>query len=225
MANLIIFDCDGVLINSERLTLIEEIDFVQRHTFLKFSVNDYINKFTGLTKDEWIKSINELRYSQNLTAIPTEEFDRFILETDKYIRENISLIPGIKSFLNKLNKPFIVASNNSKENLSFMLKKTGLDKYFQFNVFSADVVGKGKPEPDLLIYISQKMNCHPSNCVVVEDSINGIIAAKKAGMKVIGYIGDSMVSAETMLKYGADGIIESFLVDLDSSIHNLLFSD
>lgn len=225
MTDLIIFDCDGVLMNSEELTIKKEINFIQNHTCSKFSVSDYVNKFTGLSEDRWIKAVNELRSSQNLKIISPQEFERFKLETDAFIKENINIMPGVEYFLSKLKKPLAVASNNSKENLYYFLRKTGLEKYFQANIFSADVVASGKPEPDLFLYIAKKMNYRPSNCVVVEDSINGIVAAKKAGMKVVRYAGGSSIPAKTILNYGVEGIIESFLEDIDYSIYNLFFND
>lgn len=225
MINLVIFDFDGVLINSEKLALIREINFVQKYRHKKINTNDYVNKFSGLEKHKWIESINEIQDSENFDKIPAEAFEKFIIETDKYVKKNVSVTPGVKSFLKKIDKPIAIASNNSEDYLCSMLKKTGLHKYFQSSIFSADIVGVGKPAPDLFLYVSKKMKCSPLNCVVIEDSISGIIAAKNAGMKVVGFVGNSLVDSETMLRHGADGVISSFTEKINPSIYNLFIDN
>lgn len=216
--SLIIFDFDGVLVNTEELTLRIELDFVRNTLGRTIDTQDYIGKFTGMAEDKWITEVQQLPAHGHPRGIDPAQLISFKARVTEAVEEKIAIIPGAEAFLDKLKKPVAVASNSSKQHLSFGLKKTGLDRFFNGNVFSAESVPSGKPEPDLFLYAADQMGFQPEICLVIEDSANGVLAAKKAGMSVIGFTGGGHcppLHSETLLKCGADTILSSFDETLD----------
>ena len=100
-------------------------------------------------------------------------------------------IPGIQTLVGKLDVCFCVASSSRTERLRRSLELTGLMPLFGDHVFSADSVKRGKPAPDLFLYAAERMGVAPARCLVIEDSVPGILAAKAAGMEAIGFTGGS----------------------------------
>ncbi len=188
MIEAIIFDMDGVLVDSEPFH--EEIEKRQ------FSLNNLIitpeehSKYLGVATDAMWMDIKE-RYHLSL---PVEELieqnrsESYRLFADL---KEIPTIPGIANLLERLsakNYPMAVASSNFPEVIELMLEKTGMRKYFKF-VVSTQEAGQSKPAPDVYLLAARKLGIDPENCLVVEDSQNGIMAAKAAGMMVVAYQG------------------------------------
>lgn len=200
--DLIIFDCDGVLIDSEIMsseTLISLLDplgvsishdFVQRHflgrSFAKVA-ETVLHDFGVVLPQEF-----ESTYRTSLL----EAFETGLVPTD-----------GIVSVLEALTTPFCVATSSSPERARRSLEIVGLAKYFDQCVFTASQVRNGKPAPDLFLFAAEKFRTEPKKCLVIEDSFPGIKAAEAAGMDVWRYVGGSHLSSESSLsEHGRTGL-------------------
>lgn len=178
----IIFDCDGVLVDSEPLSNQVMVDIANE---LGANINlDYaLRNFKGNSFDNCANQISDLigrEAPENLEAIYRERsFEKF--------RNEIQPIDGVKEILGNLTIPFCVASSGPENKIKLNLNLTGLDVYFQENIFSCYTIQKWKPEPDIFIWASQSMGFDPSECLVVEDSTIGVKAALNGGFDVFGY--------------------------------------
>lgn len=181
---LVIFDCDGVLVDSEPLSIRALIDIVRKHGVDLDEAEAY-RKFLG-------------RSLSNLVSVLDTDFgiaaDAAFLESmrrDLYARFETDLLPvnGVADALATLPFRRCVASSSQPERIRLSLKLTGLLSFFEPHIFSATMVDKGKPAPDLFLYAAQAMNTAPADCIVIEDSPAGIQAAKRAGMTVFAFTG------------------------------------
>ncbi|WP_323846460.1 HAD family hydrolase [Microbulbifer magnicolonia] len=182
---LVIFDCDGVLVDSESIVcriLAEEMNKLGMQT----TAEELDEQFSGRPARDCLLEI-ETRYGGPLP-------DQYFGNTERRIREafhaELEPIAGIEDLLDhllQLNVRSCVASSGSHEKMRLTLNKTGLYDYFDGRIFSAEDVSRGKPWPDLFLHAAQSMGVEPQHCLVVEDSIAGVKAAVAAGMPVIGY--------------------------------------
>lgn len=182
---LVIFDCDGVLVDSEIIVcrvLAEEMTRLG----MPATGEELDEQFSGRPSQDCILDI-ETRYGGPL---PQSYFNA----TEKRIREafhnELEAVAGIREVLEKLQTTDLqtcVASSGPHAKMQITLNKTGLWEYFAGRIYSADDVGRGKPWPDLFLHSARQFNVAPEHCLVVEDSIAGVKAAVAAGMPVIGY--------------------------------------
>ncbi len=194
MANangLIIFDCDGVLVDSEPIAariLAEYISTNGRAT----TTDECIKTFTGLS----LKSVEHIVASEWGVLLP----DNFVEELRALDRAAFEIelkpLPAVTDAINTIKNAgknaglkICVASSGSREKITHSLSVTGLIDLFDNNIFSADEVTNGKPAPDLFLYAAGKMAVDANNTLVIEDSPAGIVAAKNAGMGVFGFTG------------------------------------
>lgn len=192
----IIFDMDGVLVNTEPHHLILEKKLFEQ---LGLHINnDEHGNYLGLsTRQMWIEITrnHDLPYT---TEYLTEKNRREII---KYfsLPDEIELMPGARDLLEKLNEkgiPVALASASEAAVVDLILSKTGLKKYFRF-IVSLEAVGKSKPEPDIYLHTAGLLSVAPEECLVIEDSPNGIKAAKSANMICIAYSQDRSVADES----------------------------
>ncbi|NTF88510.1 HAD family hydrolase [Agrobacterium rhizogenes] len=183
---LVIFDCDGVLVDSEPLSVSVLID-AMRDVGVDMSEEDVYSRFLG-------KSLATL-----VDTLETE-FDVFIdqafldrIRNDLYerFRHELRPIEGIAETLDVLAVPRCVASSSQLERIRLSLGVTGLLERLEPNIFSASMVKRGKPAPDLFLYAAEQMGVAPKDCIVIEDSPAGIMAARAAGMTVFAFTGGS----------------------------------
>ncbi len=182
---LIIFDCDGVLIDSESISSRVETEELRRYG-CDITVETYLEGALGLAEEEeiWGRVAEE-----NGTQLPPD-FVRTVREKVTEAFENeLQPIPGINEVLSNLNTPICIASSSRPERLKRCLALTGLAGFFADNVFSATEVKRGKPHPDLFLHAAARMGTAPARCLVVEDSPAGVQGAKAAGMTVLGFLG------------------------------------
>lgn len=180
--DLVIFDCDGVLIDSE--TLASRID-AEELTRIGYptSYSDVVLRFTGLSSATMRKLIEE-DWGRPLPG----NFDTIVQDRIKEsYRTELQAISGIDQLLHQLQLPRCVASSSAPDKLRLGLELTGLWPHFDPHVFSSVMVKVGKPAPDLFLFAAAKMGGEPARCVVVEDSIAGVRAGVAAGMTVIGF--------------------------------------
>jgi beta-phosphoglucomutase len=206
MIKAIIFDMDGVLVDSEPFHIeIEKRQFSQN----QISVSDEEHhQYMGVASDVMWREIAE-RHSLNIQAEELTEQNKS--ESIRYFTElkEIPVMPGLVDLLEKLtqkNFPIAVASSSFPEIIQLMLEKTGLLKYFQV-VVSSQEAGKSKPEPDVFLLAAKKLGIKPEDCLVIEDSANGIKAAHSAQMRCIAFQGPG---ANPQSQKGADAVVKSF---------------
>ncbi|MEU1736425.1 HAD family hydrolase [Streptosporangium sp. NPDC020145] len=181
---LVIFDCDGVLIDSERLAVRLHVT-VGAELGWPLTEAEVIEKFIGrsiVSNGERIAA----RLGPSQAALWLERFERL---HHAAVAAELTPVDGILDVLDTLTLPSCVASGSSHDTMRRTLGHTGIHRYFEGRVFSAAEVAHGKPAPDLFLHAARRMGVHPSACVVVEDSRYGIQAARAAGMRALGYTG------------------------------------
>ncbi|MCX5559667.1 HAD family phosphatase [Streptomyces sp. NBC_00038] len=183
---LIIFDNDGVLVDSEPISnalLAAYLTELGHPTSYEESLRDYMGAAMHRVHD-----LVEERTGQRLPADFDEVFHARVFAA---FERELEPVPGAVQVLEKLaadRVPYCVASSGSHERIRVGHRKTGLDRWFdEGRVFSSQDVGRGKPAPDLFLYAAERMGVAPEKCVVVEDSPLGVQAAVAAGMDVYGF--------------------------------------
>lgn len=184
--DLVIFDCDGVLVDSEPIanTVFAEM---LNELGLTVTLQDMYRDFMGRSMSTCLQII-ESRIGQ---APPTE----FVLELTRRIEislsKNLKPVDGITDALERISAPCCVASSGDHEKMRLTLGLTGLLDRFEGKLFSVTQVAKGKPHPDVFLYAAEKMGAEPSQTAVIEDTEIGVAAGVSAGMTVFGYAGIS----------------------------------
>jgi HAD superfamily hydrolase (TIGR01549 family) len=199
--DLIIFDCDGVLVDSEILSqrvllnMLKELgvnatsDYFYTH-FLGYNFEHVTAKVFA---DFSIKLTNDFRETYRKTLI-------------NIFSSELNTTTDLKWLLSQLNVNSCVATSGSPEKIKHSLKYTELDHYFNDRVFTSSEVENGKPAPDLFLHAANKMGVLPENCLVIEDSPTGIKAALAADMRVIRYTGASHMKNRKITTHLLDGI-------------------
>jgi HAD superfamily hydrolase (TIGR01509 family) len=179
---LVIFDCDGVLIDSERLAIKVEVELL-RELGWPLTEADAIERFVGRS-DRDMRAAVEAQLGESLPADWQERLE--LLYRESFAAE-LAPVEGVLEALDAVAIPTCVASSGTHDHLRFTLGLTGLYARFEGRIFSAQDVAHGKPAPDLFLYAAQRMGAHPARCVVVEDSRAGVQAARAAGMRVLAF--------------------------------------
>ena len=182
MAELVIFDCDGVLVDSDRISLRIQAEWISA-LGLPMTYEDCVRDFLGLGMGPTLQIVAE-RLGQPVPEGWEEGLAAAVRET--FARE-LRPVPGIVEALEKIGSPTCIASSDSQEKMRLTLGLTGLWDRFAGRIFSADEVERGKPSPDLFLHAASRMSVPPERCVVVEDSPFGVVAAKAAGMTALGF--------------------------------------
>jgi len=195
--DLVIFDCDGVVVDSERITtevfgaFIRSLgadldDAKMNELFLGRRLADCLAIVEGLTG----------------TAAPPDALDRYREERGRVLRERVQPVAGIRDVLEGLAVPFCIASSGDHAKMRATLGATRLLPLFEGRLFSATEVPQGKPAPDVFLLAAERMGTPPERSLVIEDSVNGVLAGRAAGMTVFGYAG--LVSAAELVAAGAE---------------------
>ena len=187
---LVIFDCDGVLVDSEMISNQVAADLLTEHGH-PTTIDQSRTRYIGLSTTSLIKIVNGTPGPQLPENFGTLFHDRTIAA----LTANLKPIPGILKTLDRLKHPTCVASSGTPDKINNSLKVTGLANHFATDIYSAVQVSNGKPAPDLFLFSAAQMNESPDNCIVIEDSVAGITAAKAAGMKAFGFTGGSHAGA------------------------------
>ncbi|MAM63383.1 HAD family hydrolase [Maritimibacter sp. UBA3975] len=205
---LVIFDCDGVLVDSETISLSVLLDYLgaagariseaegYRHLLGRSIASNaaWLRAEHGVDLDEAAQST--LRHTL---------FDRF--------RAELEPVLGVQEVLDALDCPYCVASSSQPDRIRFSLTVTGLIDRFEPFIFSASQVANGKPAPDLFLLAASEMGVEPRDCLVVEDSPAGVHAARAAVMPVVGFTGGSHAGPANLnavvASAGPDAIIET----------------
>lgn len=181
---LVIFDCDGVLVDSERIALRIQVALGAELGW-PLTEDEVIDRFIGRSSGSIQEQIGE-RLGQETAAIWWERLMELHREE---VDRGLSAVDGLPEALDAITLPTCVASSGSHEKMRHTLGRTGLYERFAGRIYSAAEVVHGKPAPDLFLYAAQRMGVDPAACAVVEDSRPGVQAARAAGMRAFGYAG------------------------------------
>ncbi|PYN79434.1 MAG: haloacid dehalogenase [Candidatus Rokuibacteriota bacterium] len=182
--SLVIFDCDGVLVDSERIAVRIDVAVLTELGW-PMTEAEVVERFMGRTDDDMASQI-EAHLGRPLPANWEEPFQHLYREA---FEAELAPVPGIVEALDGIPVTTCVASSGSHERIRYTLGLTGLYRRFVGRIFSASEVARGKPAPDLFLHAANRMRVHPAGCVVIEDSRYGVEAARAAGMRAFGYAG------------------------------------
>ena len=185
-AGLIIFDCDGVLVDSEPLALRVLLEGIAERGIAIEEGLAY-ERFLGRS----LASVIETVQRDFGLALEVDALDRMRDRLYALFRDELRAIDGVAEAIGRLDIPVCVASSSQMERIRLSLEITGLAACFADHIFSATMVANGKPAPDLFLLAASRMRVDPSRCIVIEDSPAGIEAAKCAGMRVFAFTGGS----------------------------------
>jgi len=179
---LVIFDCDGVLVDSEIIVnrvfigLLNELG-------LTVTMDDMFEEFVGRSM-EYCKNLVEEKLGKK---VPDEFVQRFQHESKAALESELKAVAGIQAALDAIQLPYCVASSGSHEKMKMTLGMTDLYSRFEGHIFSVNEVENGKPAPDVYLHAAKNMGFVPGVCAVVEDTPTGVTAGVSAGMTVFGY--------------------------------------
>lgn len=186
LIKLVIFDCDGVLVDSEIISaevLVEYFSSLGIPIEYDYVQNNYLGRHFSYVIEDVSSSYN-IQLPDDVETIYREKLQRAF-------NNELQPVEGITDVLSHLSVDYCLASSSSPQRIHNSLQNTSLIKWFEGRIFSADQVENGKPAPDLFLRAAEVMAYNPDNCLVIEDSKSGIQAALSAGMEVIHFIGGS----------------------------------
>ena len=215
--DLVIFDCDGVLVDSEIIAARVEAELITRAGY-EITPEEIAEAYAGLTFKNILLRIEEK------AQIP---FQASLIEqaealTDKRLAIEVRAIEGAREAVMSVAAPRCICSNSSSARIDMMLTKVGLKPYFEGRIFSAleTPSGRTKPAPDVFLHAASVLKADPARTFVIEDSVHGIAGAKAAGMRVIGFTGASHSypgHADALTEAGAETVIRRW-AELNSTI-------
>jgi HAD superfamily hydrolase (TIGR01509 family) len=205
-SELTIFDCDGVLIDSEIIVCRIAAEELTRLGYT-ISVDQVIDRFAGRPDREMRAEIA----AEMGQPLPDEYTERVNARTEKAYNGELKIVPGVLDALDAISGPICVASSSFPAKLRMGLEAVGLYERFAPNVISATSVAQGKPEPDVFIFAAGWMHFPTHSCVVIEDSVAGVRSASRAGMRVLGFAGGAHSRPghkERLLRAGAELVFD-----------------
>jgi HAD superfamily hydrolase (TIGR01509 family) len=179
---LVIFDCDGVLVDSEIIAnrvfaqMLDEIG-------LSMTLDEVLERFVGRSMQYCWEAIADLLGHE----VPQKFIDDFQRRSRAALREQLQMVPGVDAVIAGLGRPYCVASSGTHEKMQLTLGLTGLLQKFAGRLYSVTEVPRSKPFPDVYLHAAKQMGFAPSVCAVIEDSPMGVRAGVAAGMTVFGY--------------------------------------
>ncbi len=204
----LIFDFDGVLVDSEAIAVAVEEELWTKAGFA-VSATEIAERFIGLSYETIVSQL-ETQFGR---SIPEGLMDEVQGETLARFPDELTEVAGMSDVLDSNRLPRSVASSSPLQRIHLSLEITGLTPRFDADlVFSGDMVENGKPAPDLFLFAADKMGAEPKNCVVIEDSPHGVTAGVAAGMTVIGLIAASHATpalGTRLLDAGATTVVSS----------------
>jgi len=178
-----VFDCDGVLVDSERLAVAVESRLLGELGWA-LTEDEVLDRFVGRSDAYMLAEI------ERALGRPVPEWsDLYIEHLHAAFEAELTAVEGIHDALDELALPSCIASSGTHEKMRLTLGLTGLLDRFEGRIFSASEVEHGKPAPDLFLHAAERCGVEPERCVVVEDSRSGVEAARAAGMRSFGYTG------------------------------------
>jgi len=215
--DLIIFDCDGVLVDSEIIAAQVESRLLTEAGY-PISVEEMGERFAGMTWKNILLQV-EKEADIPLSASLLDKSEKLL---DQRLERSVKIIDGVKFALARLTTQRCICSNSSSQRLDMMLTKVGLKPYFENHIYSAKDLGpdRVKPKPDIFLHGAKQFGVEPDRCLVIEDSTHGVHGARTAGMRVVGFTGASHTypsHADRLTDAGAETVI-SRMSDLPAVI-------
>ena len=181
----VIFDMDGVIIDSEPIHFETDMEMMK---YLECNISkEELEKYVGTTNEYMFSDIKK-NYNIEKSVEDIINYRAEIIK-NKIIQSDLEPIEGIRELLSELKKkniPAAIASSSPKDFINVVVSKFKLQEYFKY-IVSGEEVANGKPAPDVYLETAKKLGIFPTDCTVIEDSKNGVLAAKAAGMKCIGF--------------------------------------
>lgn len=193
---LVIFDCDGVLVDSERITNQVFADMLNE-IGVPVTLEDMFEHFVGRSMDQCLELISGILGSDP----PVDFVENYRIRTTSALESKLTPVLGIEEVLNDIKMPFCVASSGDHAKMRTTLGITKLLPRFEGTLFSVTDVARGKPAPDVFLFAAKQCGINPSDCAVIEDTPTGVTAGIAAGMTVYGY--SALTPAARLLGAGA----------------------
>ena len=207
---LVIFDCDGVLIDSEIVVARLEAE-AMTGLGLPISVETVCARFAGTTtKEVWETVERELG-----RPLPAGFLEAHLAHVRDVFARELKPVPGAHAMVEALDLPCCVASSTRLPALIDNLATCGLAHLFDGRIYSASQVKRAKPAPDVFLFAASQMGADPADCLVIEDSVAGVTAARRAGMNVVGFVGAGHVTVGLADRLRAAGAAEIFATHTD----------
>ncbi|MET3583262.1 HAD superfamily hydrolase (TIGR01509 family) [Mesorhizobium robiniae] len=205
--DLVIFDCDGVLVDSEIIAARVDAELLTSAGY-EISAEEISETYAGLTfKDIMMRVEEKSRIPFQASLIDREEE-----LVDRRLRSDVRAIDGVHEAVAAVTAPHCICSNSRTGRIEFMLEKVRLLPFFTGRIFSSleTPSGKSKPAPDVFLFAAEKLKADPANTFVIEDSVHGVTGARTAGMRVIGFTGAAHSypgHADALTEAGAETVI------------------
>ena len=194
--DLVIFDCDGVVVDSERIVHEVFADFI-RSLGANLDAARTNELFLGRRLEDCLAIVEGITGK----PAPRDALDGYRARRDRVLREQVRPIEGVREVLEGLTVPFCIASSGDHAKMRTTLGATGLLPLFEGHLYSGTEVARGKPAPDVFLLAAQRMGTAPERTAVIEDSVNGVLAGRAAGMTVFAFAG--LVPAADLAAAGA----------------------
>ncbi len=202
---LLIFDCDGVLVDSELLSCQADAACLAE-IGIPLSAEDILGRYVGINLAGMLADLE-----QRFGRLPPDLAETMHRRTLAAFDAELTAVAGVAAALDAIAMPRCVASGSAPARIRHSLALTGLLHRFDPHIFSATQVARGKPAPDLFLFAAHRMDAAPGQCLVIEDSIPGVQAARAAGMRVWGFTGGSHCRpghADRLRAAGADAVFD-----------------
>lgn len=218
--DLVLFDCDGVLVDSEIIAAEVESKLLRDSGF-DITPEDMCIRFAGM---DWKSILLTIEQEADI-PVSAQLIDKSEKLLDAALARRVKMIDGVRYALAKITEQRCICSNSSSHRLDLMLTKVGLKPYFEGHIYSAKDLGpdRTKPRPDIYLHGAAQFGVDPSRCLVIEDSVHGVHAARAAGMRVIGFTGGSHTypnHADRLIDSGAETVI-SRMIELPQMVEAL----
>ncbi|MGH1493329.1 MAG: HAD family hydrolase [Acidimicrobiales bacterium] len=213
---LVVFDCDGVLVDSEAIVIEVEAELLSSAGF-ELTADQIAERYVGLSYPDMMAGLQR-DFGRPVPDGLSEEVQQAALDA---FPGRLTTTRGMTAFLEALQLPRCVASSSALSRVELSLGITGLDQFFEpEHVFSSQMVERGKPAPDLFLLAANRLGFQPADCVVIEDSPHGVEAALAADMSVVGYVGGLHARPSLTERLSAAGA--TTIVDSPEAIAQLL---
>ena len=208
----LIFDCDGVLVDSERIAISVERECLAE-IGLRYETTAYLNRFVGLKDADFYAELELDCQALTGSALPVGFVESVRSRCWARFETELAAIDGVRVFLDGYDGALAVASSSTMDGLHKKLELTGLHHLFSPHIYSGQQVERGKPAPDLFLFAASRLDRVPGDCLVLEDSVNGVRAARSAGMKVWGFTGGGHADTDLghrLSEAGAHNVVSSY---------------
>lgn len=210
-SSAIIFDSDGVLVDSEVIHMAVERELLNE-LGLHYENDVYLSRFAGLSNADYYAELQADYAEQMGKPFPADFGEQLHKRTWPRIESELQAMDGVVALVRAFQGKTAVGSSAPIDRLTRKLEITGLLDLFAPHIYSADHVMHGKPAPDLFLHAAKNLGVQPKDCAVIEDSVHGVVAARNAGMVPIGFVGGGHVDRglkDRLIESGAEIVVSS----------------